>query len=386
MGEQTTDANRDFIVIAGGALLLILYKFSQSKEFNDLLTSLPRTLLLIFTITCFLSGTLLLFVTLWRKRQMHKEQHYEQQMILLQVKAFRTTKYENSESLMNDYIKLSSLHEELLPKYRHQSRYAKKQLLLRSRILDEQRIERVAQERENNEQKERLIAYFLKHRSKTLPRWAIHFEQSVIATATEQYDTHKKKEAHKREIQRIHTEQRRQVVDDFLLEHSFYHVEKLTIKQRQALLTNGYRFIPFVHLDGRPGNNLIIRNDTKKESDYHFCMKHLFAELSEHARIEHPLGGFRFDVVIPISLHRIALEIETGKNKPEQIKKKIAALNQYFEYWIIVCARQQKKHYRAFVDNEKSFCLTSKEAAKQVQTTLSLLQSKPTAAKATTHR
>ncbi len=92
----------------------------------------------------------------------------------------------------------------------------------------------------------------------------------------------------------------------------------------------------------------------------------MFAELHPNAKVEYWLEGKRVDVAIMADSCKIAIEIETGKNNAEQIKEKAAWLNQHFDYWLFVCKRIHLKKYDEYVDYEKSFCCTVKQAKEKL--------------------
>ena len=163
-----------------------------------------------------------------------------------------------------------------------------------------------------------------------------------------------------------------------LFKENFYHASSLTEEQKEILLRNGYRRKPFITLNGASGNNLIIKHDQTNESDYHFCMKNLFREIDfPNSEIEHGNGEFRADVAFIYPEGQIAVEIETGANKEAQVQRKVKWLNNNFNYWIFVCSRNNKKIYKEYVDNEKSFCLTLLEARQKVDELIQQLTNPP---------
>lgn len=155
--------------------------------------------------------------------------------------------------------------------------------------------------------------------------------------------------------------------DKKLVSKRFYHADELEPEQREKLKRYGYKDKPFIFLDGSSGNNLIIKNDGVSESDYHFCLKHLFAEINECAEVEYQIGNFRADVAFIGEEEKIAVEIETGANKEIQVSNKVKWLNQHFDKWVFVCSRANKSKYSKYVDNKKSFCLTLKQANEKIQ-------------------
>jgi uncharacterized membrane-anchored protein YhcB (DUF1043 family) len=282
----------------------------------------------------------------------------------------------------------------------------------------EEREKKEEKQRKRKDKKiERLLNYFLKKDSCTsIPLWAVKVDHELISRAKKEYHAIKEREYRlEREEERIQEMKDKasqfilknealpsyfhklsskeqeiylQKFKDFkagkivqepnielhpedneLLESSFYEVNELTPEQKERFVNQyGYKHYPFFHLNGKLGNNLIIRNPSKTESDYHFCMKHLFARLDEDSEIEYPLDGMRADVVFFFGKKQVAIEIETGMNNEKQVKEKVKWLNKNFDYWIIVCPKKKRKLYSHLVDKKKSFCLTSKNAEEKINT------------------
>ena len=159
------------------------------------------------------------------------------------------------------------------------------------------------------------------------------------------------------------------IKDKKLIEKRFFFVNELSAKQRDRFIHQyGYRHKTFVKLDGKRGNNFIIKNEPKKESDYHFCMKHLIATIDQDKSIiEYCIDDMRADVVFTYNNQKIAIEIETGKNKELQVRNKVKWLNDHFNYWFFLCSRNELKNYKKYVDNKKSFCLTLTQIPKKIQ-------------------
>jgi len=164
--------------------------------------------------------------------------------------------------------------------------------------------------------------------------------------------------------------------DEQLLEKSFYLANELNDEQKELLTKHfEYQYYSFTYLDGKLGNNLIIKNTSKTESNYHFCMKHLIARIdSENSIVEYTIKDLRADVVFTYNKKRIAVEVEKGTNNKKSIIKKVELLNKYFDYWIITCPKVEQKHYREYVDKQKSFCLRSKQTQEKILQLKGLLQ------------
>ena len=282
------------------------------------------------------------------------------------------------------------------------------------------------QEQERQEQIKELVEHFDKRKtSESLEDWAKDLEPSIIKEAKKQYKTIIEERQKQEEMQKIaerfvlehkayptnYSEmewQEREKYDQAmkklkkgklqpipenkpqpeteklepknndLFKENFYHASSLTEEQKEILLRNGYRRKPFITLSGASGNNLIIKHDQTNESDYHFCMKHLFREIDfPSSEIEHGDGEFRADVAFIYPEGQIAVEIETGANKEKQVQRKVKWLNNNFNYWVFVCSRGNKKIYKEYVDNEKSFCLTLLEARQKVDELIQQLTNPP---------
>ena len=289
----------------------------------------------------------------------------------------------------------------------------KKEKAEAKQIKQEQQRKEQEQEKINNVTKH----YLYKNSTKSIPDWALNYDEEIIQEAKKLYkkviDEEKEREEKKQnaikfvqvheeypsnflklgseekqfyhqamqqlekgELQPLQEEpepetliqQENEEKYNKLLKDSVHEETRLNPNEKEFLLQNGYRHKPFIHLHGTTGNNLLIKKNNDHESDYHFCIKHLFRELEwDHAKIEFGKGDLRADIAFVYPHARIAIEIETGTNKPEQIEKKVKWLNEFFAYWIFVCSRKNIKHYRKYVDNNKSFCLTLKEAKEKAE-------------------
>ncbi len=147
---------------------------------------------------------------------------------------------------------------------------------------------------------------------------------------------------------------------------NFYRAKDLDYEIKKRALEEGFIHIRGVELNGKfCGGGFYIRKDSN-ESDYHFVMKHLLAELSKHSKIEYAINGRRADVAMINGDLKLGIEIETGSNNSDQLKDKTKWLNENFTYWIIVCSRENLSKFNQLVDNKKSFCFTAKAAMEKV--------------------
>jgi len=265
----------------------------------------------------------------------------------------------------------------------------------------------------------RLIRYFKERKTtKTIPEWAINLHEETIKRAITEYEKYLTEEYHKMikleqekdrwedivefllkykglpndyatlseleqelymkayNLMKEHklektSEENPQVLeeDEELVEKYFYTASELTAEQRHRFIHNyGYRLKPFIFVeDGKRGNNLIIKNDTRKESDYHFCLKHLLANVhKKNAYIEYDIEQLRTDIMINVNGQLYAFEIETGNNKALQIERKVIWLNKHFNEWYIICSRDNKKRYKKYVNKKKGQILTVTQAYNKI--------------------
>ena len=158
------------------------------------------------------------------------------------------------------------------------------------------------------------------------------------------------------------------------VEKEFYRAEGLMEDIKVRLIPQGFKFVNGVDLDGKVCAGFYIKKTADKETDRHFCLKHLFAEINQQTKIEYCIENKRADVTYIHKELKIAIEIETGTNKEKQLMEKIEWLNKHFIYWIIVCTRDFIPKYSKYVDNKKSFCLTPKKAKEKFREFIGLVK------------
>ena len=259
---------------------------------------------------------------------------------------------------------------------------------------------------------EKLLQYFKERKaSEAIPEWALNINRETITEAVKAYEDYEDEEyANKLLWERVvrfmleykglpnnyqelktpeqqiymkayllmkehklekESEERPQVLseDRDLVKKYFYQADELTAEQRHRFIHNyGYRIKPFIFAqNGKRGNNVIIKNDPRKESDYHFCTKYLLANVhKKNSYVEYPIEQQRTDIMINVNGNLFAFEIETGDNKPLQIERKLDWLDRHFDYWYIVCSRNNKKRYKKYVDKRNNDVLTITEAYKKI--------------------
>lgn len=324
------------------------------------------------------------------------------------------TKLEELNKIIKDDPELSERFKNLIKKIKIKlnSKYRKLKTREEQKIIKEQKQrQKELKEQEIEELREKqtiskLLKYFKKKKTnKAIPDWAINLGSS-INEAKNQYNyllnenkrkaelwdeavnfvrkykaypvdfSHLSKDQqnnYKKAIKllkqgKLNLEPKVLEADKELVKRNFILASELEPEQRERFLKKyGYRHKSFIHLNGKSGNNLIIRNDEKKETDYHFCIKNMFYRMDKRAKLEYSVEGLRADVVFILNNKKIAVEIETGKNKEMQYKNKIEWLNRNFDYWIFVVSRKNESKYNKYVDNIKSFCFTLKEASEKVR-------------------
>ncbi len=150
------------------------------------------------------------------------------------------------------------------------------------------------------------------------------------------------------------------------LEKYFYRAKGLREDIKKRVLVQGFKHVRGVDLDGKvvPGG-FYIKKVMEKESDYHFYMKHLFAEFNQQIKVEYCIAGKRIDAAYIYKKMSVGVEIETGTNNDKQIIEKVDWMNTYFNFWIIICSRDLVPRYSKYVDNSKSFCFTPKNGKKK---------------------
>ncbi len=152
------------------------------------------------------------------------------------------------------------------------------------------------------------------------------------------------------------------------LDFDLYRSKELSDEQKLRAKAQGFVQVDGIKLDGRiQGGGYYIRKENSRESSKHFYMKHLFAELHDNMEIEHQIGDKRADVVLSFENYKMAIEIETGVNRMENLIEKVKWLNEHFDQWIFVCPREFHTKYNKLVDHNKSFCLGPKKAKEFVE-------------------
>lgn len=333
--------------------------------------------------------------------------------------------YETSEEAkdglqeLNNFVKRTN--SQRFPEYVEEKTKELEQKIIElnnKEYLEQRRQERLEEiEEEKEQQTKQLIDYFRKVRSnKAIPKQALKYHQEAIKNAIKQYEEivqeqeeleelwkeiaefiqehkaypanysqlpFKEKQLYDKAL-KLQSQGKLQLVtkteaepindeDEELLSKKYYSADELEPEERELLIKKyGYKFKPFIYRDGTTGNNLIIKNDNPSESDYHFCMKHLIAEIDEaNSHIEYQKGNLRADIAFIYPDGKLAVEIETGTNKDIQIKQKVDWLNKNFDQWIIICSRQLKAKYKQYTNNKTSYCLTLKQAEQQINEIIS---------------
>jgi len=148
---------------------------------------------------------------------------------------------------------------------------------------------------------------------------------------------------------------------------NFYRAKEMSQEMKMRADAEGFSYVRGNELDGFvAAGGFYIMKEMKKESSKHFVTKHLFTELHPKMKVEHAIKGKRADVAFVSRKLKLAIEVETGTNKKDQLAEKIQWLNQHFDYWFFVCSRKYISKYNKYVDGKKSFCLPPKKGKEKV--------------------
>lgn len=151
-----------------------------------------------------------------------------------------------------------------------------------------------------------------------------------------------------------------------MLRGKFYRAKDLDEKEKLRAKRGLLRHVRGIELDGSLCGGGFYIYKTSLETVHHFCQKYLFAELHPSAKVEYWIDNRWVDVAFITETFRIAVEIETGSNNSEQIQEKAAWLNEHFDVWLFVCPRKYLGKYDPYVDYQKSFCCTVKQAKEKL--------------------
>ena len=389
------------------------------KITNSILRTITKNLL--FIIIAIITSVVVLIITkLFLKR---KERIKADTKTLEELEKKTYNNYEDLDEAKNIIKQICNKHRNLSkhlqePTNKTENILKTKEYLLQKLKLEEKRKREEKRKKEKNNKQiiNKIFNYFKEEDTiKTIPIWAKNTEQEIIEEAKRKYyeHTHEQyRQERTKEINKEQEEQAKQFIiknkalpsnyqelseeeqnnydqalkqleqgtltktesyeveeqDKYLATRRFFLAKELNKEQKERFTKKyGYKHKPFTHLNGKLGNNLIINNQSKTESDYHFCTKHLLAKIDdENSHIEYSIKEMRADAVFKYRNKKIAVEVETGSNNKEQIIKKIEWLNKYFNYWIILAPKKEQKNYRVYVDKKKSFCLGSKKAEQKI--------------------
>lgn len=258
---------------------------------------------------------------------------------------------------------------------------------------------------EEYEKTEKLYDYFVKvNSSKSLPKWAVKYSYDCIKRALKDYEgylegrewdkgfqpkaikfilKHKGMPSNIQEMSedeywgyRVLLDKTPSALKKILSQYEcqkdnsdfkpFYIASELPASEREMLIKeHSYRMIPFMNIEtGKTGMNVLIKNSSKKESDYHFCLKNLYAK-QLGGYFEYKVGNHRVDIVFEHKNKKLAVEIETGTNNELQIEKMVDVLDEHFDDYIIVCKREHKKKYRPYTQPKHLATMT--EATKKIK-------------------
>lgn len=363
-----------------------------------------------YLFTIFVSIVIILII-----KKFIEERRYQRYVIKSKLKSFDNkfdslvkayVNYDEFEDYLELNPKISKRYNELVDKIKNNLDTQIKDL----KLAQQKKIKKEREERKKEHRKEnlinKLVNFFQEKKSyNVIPKWALEFDSDLIKKAQSifiEIDSNNKyvEETKKEAIEFIRyyesypsnfaqmneTKQKiyKEIFNEFekgnlekyikvkkededLVEKRFYLSKELNAEQRNKLIKDyGYRHISFTNVEGKLGTHLIIKNNPNKESDYHFCMKNLIARINGDSIMEYTIEDMRADVVFQDGEDKLAIEIETGKNTELQVSKKVKWLDKHFSSWIITVPKKLLKTYNKYVDNEKSFCLTSSKTKEKI--------------------
>jgi hypothetical protein len=417
MGEvkENPNVNRDFIIAVVVLFGLGGYKYFEKNPINW--TLVIYRVIFFFSGVIILIGIIMTIVLIYRHKKRKKEEFENFLSKLHKLNQINEWNYKIINDAKEKIRYLKKDYPKFFEKYAQDFKKLDSRIIFEIKTIENENNAKKELRKQNIEKSEKILEYFIKKDScKIIPKWAINEEYYVINWAIKDFEDIKQKEANIRH-EEYFRERDKEYAEEFILEHKglpsdfhnfhkekqkayldalerfekgelkiktekegfykdepFYLAKDLTAKERDDLIKLwGYKHMPFIDFDGKFGNQLFIKNLNTHESDYHFAMKHLFGNLNFGSPcMEYSFKGGVVDVFFLFHKKRVALEIETGTNKELFIEEKIKYLNKNYDKWIILTSRKNKKKYRKFIDNKKSFCLGVKEAHDFLQSLLSI--------------
>lgn len=417
MGEVKESPNSDRDSLTVGLLLIVLggYGYYQKHPINW--SNVLHFAILSLLCLLFLTGIILAIISIYRHKKRKKEEFESFLSRLHKLNQIKTWNYQIIDDAIKEIKYLKKDYSKLFEKYSQDFKRLDSCIILARKMIEDKIKFEDERKKRNIAKSKKILKYFIENNScKIIPKWAINEEHFIINWAIENFKEIKEKEENK-EHEEYQSQRNKEYAEEFILKygslpsdfHSFYKEKKelyldalerfekgelkiktekegfykdepfylakdLTPKERDDLIKLwGYKHMPFIGFNGKFGNQLFIKNLNTHESDYHFAMKHLFGNLNFGSPcMEYSFKGGVVDVLFLFGKKRVALEIETGSNKDLFIEEKVKYLDKNYDKWIILTSRKNKKKYRKFVDNKKSFCLGVKEAHDFLQSLLSI--------------
>lgn len=368
------------------ATVTVLFMYEFNKPLLDLIIYWIK-MTSIFIGVCLVITTFIFIVL-----QIVKNRRYnEQQRVKIEKHLDCIQKMESLDKAEEEIDYLIKNRADLLPKRAFTIRddiLAKREQIAHAkqhRLRQQEKAEQLAEQKKQL-RIEKLVTYFQQKKStETIPDWAIQMSSNDVHSAIHTYHTdinekekdkrlrreiisflikHQEFPAHFQELSECEKSLYRHYKNMNLKElrselgypigEAFYLANELEPEKRQELLEQGFRSVPLINpKTGKAGINCVIWNNEKKETDYHFCLKHWFAKTFD-GEVEVLVDDQRVDFVI----NDVAFEIETGSNKDIQIKKKIEMLENNFTEWYIICSAKLQPRYARFAPKSKLLTLT----------------------------
>lgn len=388
--------------------------FMTFEIYNNNLSVIPETkniVLLAFThlIIYFL---ILMTIKFFKKTKLRKKERTAQdENILRELDSIKKSYFEFSENVneklkeLGNIVAISSETKQIKLNVRKILLKKKAELIKQEQETYEQEIEEEQEQNKVTNIKEKLVQDLIKQKStKEIPSYAIHLQERdlreaidlakskiekimhyeiVKLQAKEWFFEHKgypeeytdldekEKEIYKqihnlRKQKKLITKEDIDKEDQELYGTPVIETNKLSLEQRKRFENKyGYIYVPFTRFDGQGANNVIIQKNNKQESNQHYIWKHLFAQKFEGVT-EKRLQEIKADIYLPEQ--NIVIEIETGKNRVQEIKQKLIDLEDMQEETIIICPRQQKNKYQKYA--QKTLILTPKQAHEHLTKTI----------------
>ncbi|MBT3406283.1 hypothetical protein HN419_03880 [Candidatus Woesearchaeota archaeon] len=214
-----------------------------------------------------------------------------------------------------------------------------------------------SEQQEYKENRDEAIEYYRTHDLDTQPHFEDEEKEEIWAEVRDDIENKK-------------IELKKKVKIEFQgekLKKNFYRADEFDEDEKRIAKAQGFKYVRVPNLDGFLRGGFYIRKENPRETDYHFVMKHLFAELHDNIYVEETIDGRRIDAVFLLENFKLGIEVETGANRENYLAAKIQWLNKNFDQWIFVCPKKLEAKYDKYVNNKKSFCMKPKKAKEFIE-------------------